>query len=81
MSGVKDSVKSFVVGSTEEPHLSAQIKDNFIRHALKDTSTGELYMTENEFIDAIVPSHEDYVSCLGYMSFIHPQMQNRASAD
>ena len=59
---IMDSVKSFVMGSAEEPQRSTQIQENFLRHALKDESTGELYMTENEFINAIVPKHEDYVS-------------------
>lgn len=64
MTGVKESVKELLVGSTEEPQPSVQIKENFIRHAQKDEATGELYMTENEFINAIAPSHEDYVSVL-----------------
>lgn len=64
MSGVKESVKTVLVGSVEEPQLSQQIKENFFQHARKDEETGEQYMTENEFIDAIAPKNEDYVSFL-----------------
>jgi solute carrier family 25 aspartate/glutamate transporter 12/13 len=53
-----------LVGTQEEEELavSQQIKTNFIQHARKDESSGELYMTEDEFIDAIAPKHQDYVS-------------------
>lgn len=45
------------MGSSEEP----QVKGNFYRHARKDES-GELYMNEEDFINAIAPAQEDYVS-------------------
>ncbi|KAL2825712.1 mitochondrial carrier domain-containing protein [Aspergillus pseudoustus] len=61
MASVKEAVKESLVGTTiEEPGLSKQIKANFLRHARKDAETGELYMTEDDFVDAIAPKHEDY---------------------
>jgi solute carrier family 25 aspartate/glutamate transporter 12/13 len=39
------------------------VKHHFFHHARKDESTGEHYMTEDDFINAIAPKHEDYVSC------------------
>jgi len=64
MSKVTAAFKATLVGTREEEELavSHQIKTNFIRHARKDESSGELYMTEDEFIDAIAPKHQDYVS-------------------
>lgn len=64
MSKVTAAVKATLVGTQEEGELavSQQIKTNFLQHARKDESSGELYMTEDEFIDAIAPKHQDYVS-------------------
>jgi solute carrier family 25 aspartate/glutamate transporter 12/13 len=77
MASVKEAVKASLVGSTpEEPQLSQQVKVHFTQHARKDEQSGELYMTEEEFIDAIAPKHQDYVSChnpspLGRTSLMH----------
>ncbi|KAL4740024.1 mitochondrial carrier domain-containing protein [Aspergillus similis] len=61
MTSVKEAVKESLVGTTvDEPSLSQQVKANFIKHARKDEATGELYMTEADFVDAIAPKHEDY---------------------
>ncbi|KAL2866235.1 citrin [Aspergillus lucknowensis] len=61
MTSVKEAVKESLVGSTlDETGLSKQIRANFLRHARKDEETGELYMTEADFVDAIAPKHEDY---------------------
>jgi solute carrier family 25 aspartate/glutamate transporter 12/13 len=62
VTAVKEAVKETLVGSTEPPQLSAQTKARFNRHALKDPETGELYLGAEQFIDAIAPPHEDYVS-------------------
>ncbi len=62
MATVKESIKESLVGSTQEPQLSQQIRQNFLRKAKVDQKTGEPYMTEDEFIDAIAPVGEDYVS-------------------
>lgn len=62
MASVKEAVKASLVGTTQEPGLSQQIKANFLRHARKDEKTGELYMTEEDFVEAVAPKTEDYVS-------------------
>lgn len=61
MASVKSAVKESLVGSTEEPQVPSQVKGNFYRHARKDES-GDLYMNEEDFINAIAPAQEDYVS-------------------
>lgn len=64
MSTVTEAVKESLVGgsSSEQPQLSHQIKANFHHHARKDDQTGQLYMTEEEFTNAVAPRQEDYVS-------------------
>lgn len=59
-------VKETLLGS-EAPvnlQLSVQSKATFDKHARKDPLTGELWMGEQEFINAIAPSNEDFVSFL-----------------
>ncbi|KAL8840350.1 MAG: hypothetical protein Q9170_001365 [Blastenia crenularia] len=60
MATVKDQVKESLVGTILEPSLSTDAQATFERHAKKDEDTGDLYMTEEEFVDAIAPSNEDY---------------------
>lgn len=62
MTTVKEQVKQSLVGTVIEPSLSTDAQATFERHAKKDESTGESYMTEDEFVDAIAPDSEDYVS-------------------
>lgn len=65
MSKVTAAVKASLVGTQEDDHTpSPQIKTNFIQYARKDEGSGELYMTEEEFINAIAPKNQDYVSRL-----------------
>lgn len=59
---VKESVKETLLGSEEPAQLSAQTKATFMKHAHHDEASGELVMTEPEFVDAIAPEKEDYVS-------------------
>lgn len=60
---VKDAVKETLMGSEEAPpQASSQSKARFTRNALKDNETGELYMGPEEFINAVAPSDEDFVS-------------------
>ncbi|KAJ5709583.1 hypothetical protein N7493_009874 [Penicillium malachiteum] len=59
MANIKEAVKEQLVGSTEVPQLSHQARSNFLRHAKKDEN-GELFMTEDDFINAVAPKHEDY---------------------
>jgi solute carrier family 25 aspartate/glutamate transporter 12/13 len=61
MASVKEAVKESLLGSTESPQLSHQARSNFIRHAQKDEN-GDLFMDKENFIDAVAPKQEDYVS-------------------
>ncbi|OJJ44899.1 hypothetical protein ASPZODRAFT_134315 [Penicilliopsis zonata CBS 506.65] len=60
MSSIKETVKASLVGSKDDSQLSHQAQANFLRHAEKDEQTGELYMSEDSFIEAIAPKQEDY---------------------
>ena len=62
MATVTDAVKKTLVGTTIEPELSQEVRATFDRHSIQDDATGERYMTEKEFVDAIAPVHENYVS-------------------
>ncbi len=62
MATVTEAVKETLVGTTREPELSSQTKASFDRNARQDEEAGELYMTETEFVNAIAPATEDYVS-------------------
>lgn len=59
---VKEVVKESLLGSKEPSNLSASHRASFINNAKKDEQTGELYMGPDEFIEAIAPPSEDYVS-------------------
>jgi hypothetical protein len=63
MAGVKGTIKASLVGDpTPEPPIIKQIQSRFLQHARVDNKTGDLYMAEEDFIDAIAPKQEDYVS-------------------
>lgn len=62
MATVTEAVKESLVGATIEPELSLEIRATFNRNARHDEATGEDYMAENEFINAVAPANEDYVS-------------------
>ena len=62
---VTEAVKESLLGHEEEqplPDFSAQTKAIFEKYAHKDETTGELVMNEEEFVDAIAPKDQDYVS-------------------
>lgn len=59
---VKEAVKETLVGSEEPVQVSAQSKARFNQHAVKDSESGELFMGPTEFINAVAPVNEDYVS-------------------
>lgn len=74
-STVKEAVKETLVGSREPAQLSAQTKARFNRHAVKDPETGELYLGPEQFIDAVAPPHEDYVSSMhDFVACREPQL-------
>jgi solute carrier family 25 (mitochondrial aspartate/glutamate transporter), member 12/13 len=60
---VKEVVKESLLGSElhADVQLSAQSKATFDKNARKDEKSGELFMGEEEFINAIAPEGEDYV--------------------
>jgi len=62
VTAVKEAVKESLLGSEEPVQLSVQTKARFNSRAAKDPETGELFMGPDEFIDAIAPPDEDYVS-------------------
>lgn len=62
MATVKEALKETLVGSTKVPGLTQEIQAMFDRHARHDEETGEFYMEKQEFVDAIAPKNEDYVS-------------------
>lgn len=72
MSTVTETVKQSLVGSSEQPQLSHQIKSNFNQYARKDEQTGDLYMSEDDFINAVAPKQEDYVSCSLHQFLLFP---------
>jgi hypothetical protein len=82
VSKVKEAVKESLLG-TEEPEgikLSAQTRATFLQHARKDEESGELVMAEEEFVNAIAPKNEDYVSSCSSVHLVAIRDQ-RVSAD
>ena len=60
MAAVKEAVKESLVGTSIEPGLSQQSRATFEKYA-RQKEGGESYMTEEDFVDAIAPTGEDYV--------------------
>ena len=58
---MKLAVKESLLGTTREPELSRQARATFDRNATQDEATQELYMTEDDFVNAVAPSSENYV--------------------
>lgn len=61
-SAVKEAVKETVLGSEEPSGPTSQSRARFTRMAIKDAETGELFMGPDEFINAVAPDKEDFVS-------------------
>lgn len=61
MATVKEQVSEALLGTTDEPQLSQQTRENFLKHSVQDAESGERYLGEEEFINAIAPESEDYV--------------------
>lgn len=61
---VKEVVKEALIGTETPSQLSAQTKARFTSHAVNDPETGEQYMGPEEFINAVAPTDEDFVSRL-----------------
>ncbi|KAK4555068.1 mitochondrial aspartate-glutamate transporter agc1 [Recurvomyces mirabilis] len=60
MATVVESVKETLVGTEDEPGLSATMRGEFMQNAVKDEESDEWYMGEKHFVDAIAPEGEDY---------------------
>lgn len=58
---IKESVKETLLGVEDEPQLSSQMRAEFMQHAKKDSESGDYYMGQEEFVNAIAPESEDYV--------------------
>ena len=71
MATMTGSIKESLVGTTEEPQLSQEVRLHFMKHARPD-ETGELSMGPEEFIDAIAPAEEDYVGCTSFSACCVP---------
>lgn len=61
MATVTEAVKESLLGSTAPAQLSYESRATFLKHSQQDAD-GELYMSEENFIEAIAPPEEDYVS-------------------
>ena len=60
-----EKVKEVLVGTQDSEgleQLSEQTRSEFVRNALEDEVTGEQYLDEKAFINAVAPEGEDYVS-------------------
>lgn len=58
-----EAVKETLVGPSDDVSPgSKQTVALFEEHALKDEASGEAYMSEKEFVNAIAPESGDYVS-------------------
>lgn len=56
----KETIKKSLLGTDEPKELSSQTRAHFATSAIKDPETGQLYMGEEQFINAIAPPSEDY---------------------
>ena len=68
MATAKLAVKESLLGSTREPELSQQTKATFDRNARQDEATGDSYMIEEDFVNAIAPTNENYVRSRGKLA-------------
>lgn len=57
-----EALKEAVVGTHEPEQLAAHTKARFAQYAVKDADSGELYLGPEEFINAVAPKGEDFVS-------------------
>jgi solute carrier family 25 (mitochondrial aspartate/glutamate transporter), member 12/13 len=64
MTTITEQVKETLLGAEQVPTLSKQAQDHFIKHAKRDPQTGDRYLDEAAFIEAIAPPSEDYVGVL-----------------
>jgi solute carrier family 25 (mitochondrial aspartate/glutamate transporter), member 12/13 len=65
MATVAESVKESLLGTSVPEQLSPSSRTTFLKHARRDEETDELYMGEEEFVNAIAPPDQNYVRRAG----------------
>jgi solute carrier family 25 aspartate/glutamate transporter 12/13 len=65
MATVAESVKESLLGTSVPEQLSPSSRTTFLKHARRDEETDELYMGEEEFVNAIAPPDQNYVRRVG----------------
>lgn len=60
---IKESLKETLLGTEEPENVSAESKTRFLKFASLEEE-GEQYMSQEDFINAIAPPEEDYVSTI-----------------
>lgn len=68
---MKEGVKETLLGVEDEVQTSDQTRSEFMQQAKKDEASGEYYLGQEEFVNAVAPAGEDYVSTT--TSLLHPQ--------
>lgn len=81
MATAKQTVKESLLGTTREPELSQQTRATFDRNARQDEATGDCYMTEEDFVNAVAPASENYVSSRAKLAQSKNWLRVRAPAD
>ena len=68
MASVTQTLKEGLVGAEKEDQqqYSAQHRAEFMKNAAYDAENDEWYMSRQEFVDAIAPVNEDYVSIIAF---------------
>lgn len=71
---VKEGVKETLLGVEDESQTSDQTRSEFMQQAKKDEDTGEWFMGETEFVNAVAPAGEDYVSTTSAILLTHTSL-------
>jgi solute carrier family 25 aspartate/glutamate transporter 12/13 len=77
MATVKEQVGEVLLGTTEEPQLSHLTRASFLKYAKKDDETGDYFLSQEDFIDAVTPETEDYHKIKRYQYGILFQVADR----
>lgn len=81
MATAKQAITESLLGTTREPELSQQTKATFDRNARQDEATGDYYLTEEDFVNAIAPASENYVRSRAKLAQFLNSLRERSSAD
>ncbi|CBX94560.1 hypothetical protein IAQ61_009603 [Plenodomus lingam] len=77
MASVTEQVGEVLLGTTDEPQLSHLTRTAFMKYAQKDEATGDYFLNEDQFIDAVAPESEDYHKIKRYQYGILFQVADR----